>query len=363
MTQPPPLTPAAAAAAAAAADDVIGVVLCAGLGTRLRPATLTCPKPALPFLGRPLATYGVSALARAGITRVGANLHHLPDVMEAALRAHTPAGTSLTCLREPEILGTGGGLRALWDAIDPAASVVLYHGDVLCGLALAPLLAAHRASGALATLALRLRDPDDALRNVFIDETSQVAGLYDRFRLPQAAGRLRELAFTGVHVLSPALRARLPAAGACCIVTEVYTALLSEGQPLGAYITGVFHEDLGTPARLLGAQARVLRAPALLPDAPTAGIDPRAHIEAGAHIDPLTRIDGPVIVRAGAVIGPNVALCGALEVRPSARLSDVAWSGQGVIEGAHAGVVQHSGGALEDMESPPSADRERTRGI
>jgi mannose-1-phosphate guanylyltransferase len=320
---------------------LIGVALCAGLGTRLRPATLTCPKPALPFLGKPLACYGVEAMARAGITQIGANLHYLPDVMEAALRAHTPPGVTLTCAAEPVILGTGGGLRLLWDAIDPLAEVVLYHGDVLCGLDLKPLIAAHRASGALATLALRVRDPDDDLRNVFVDETSQVAGLYDRFRHPRAVGRLRELAFTGVHVLSPALRARLPEAGFCCLVTEVYTALLLEGAHLNAYITTAFHEDLGTPARLLSAQRRVLTTPALLPSSLSPGIDASAHIEPGAVIDPLTRIDGPVIVRAGAVIGANVALCGALEVLPSARLADASWSGRGQIAGPHAGVVIH----------------------
>jgi mannose-1-phosphate guanylyltransferase len=66
-----------------------GVVLCAGLGTRLRPLTGVCPKPAVPVCNVPLIRHTLGLLAGAGIRRALVNLHHLPEVMEASARAAT----------------------------------------------------------------------------------------------------------------------------------------------------------------------------------------------------------------------------------------------------------------------------------
>ncbi len=335
-----------------AKEQMAGVVLCAGLGTRLRPATLRCPKPALPFLGRSVASYALGALAEAGITDVGVNLHHLPDVMERAASRDCPGGMSLTFSFEPEVLGTGGGLRALWERLGPEREVLLYHGDVLCGVRLREVIAAHRASGALATLVLKVRDPEDELRNVFVDETSQIAGLFAEYRHPQVVGRLREFSFAGIHVLSPKLFERLPKAGFCCLVTEVYTALLREGHKLGAHITTAFLEDLGTPARFLNAQDFVIRTPALLPGV-VAGMaaidaDPQVIIEPGATLHGPVHLRGFVTIRRGAVVGPNVSLFaeggGGLEVAGNAVIERAAISGEGFVSGEVRDRVEVVGG-------------------
>jgi mannose-1-phosphate guanylyltransferase len=316
-------------------ESMAGAVLCAGLGTRLRPATLRCPKPALPFLGRSVASYALGALAEAGIKDVGVNLHHLPETMERAARRDCPLNMSLRFSLEPEVLGTGGGLRALWEQLGPGREVLLYHGDVLCGVRLREVIAAHRASGALATLVLKVRDPEDELRNVFVDETSQIAGLFAEHRHPQVVGRLRELSFAGIHVLSPKLFERLPKAGFCCLVTEIYTALLREGHKLGAYITTAFLEDLGTPDRFLNAQGFVMHTPALLPGV-LLDADPQAIIEPGATLRGPVHMRGFVTIRAGAAVGPNVSLCageGGLEVAGDAVIERAAISGQGFVRG------------------------------
>ena len=52
------------------------MILCAGLGTRLRPFTYRWPKPAMPFFGQPLFRYSLSTLRKAGIEQVGINTHH-----------------------------------------------------------------------------------------------------------------------------------------------------------------------------------------------------------------------------------------------------------------------------------------------
>src|SRR5690554_974892 len=94
--------------------DVIGGVLCAGLGTRLRPLTDVLPKPLIPFLNTPLVAYALNHLAAAGITRVGLNLHHLPDTIPFLVdRLALQFGQVPTYVREWEILGTAGGVRGI----------------------------------------------------------------------------------------------------------------------------------------------------------------------------------------------------------------------------------------------------------
>src|SRR3954469_7317208 len=90
------------------------MILCAGLGTRLRPLTERWPKPAIPLLGAPLFRYTLAVLKRAGVTAVGINTHHLPGVMRQVAQAECDrAGVGLTVVHEPEIQGTGGGIRGL----------------------------------------------------------------------------------------------------------------------------------------------------------------------------------------------------------------------------------------------------------
>src|SRR5512142_1951390 len=84
-----------------AVSDVVGMILCAGLGTRLRPLTARVPKPAVPVCGVPLVRWNVALLAGAGVRRVVVNVHHLAEEMaRAAIAAATEAGVSLRVSRE-----------------------------------------------------------------------------------------------------------------------------------------------------------------------------------------------------------------------------------------------------------------------
>ena len=132
-----------------------GMVLCAGLGNRLRPLTDAYPKPLIPLLDVPLAEHAFAALAAAGANAIAVNTHHLPDQMAAA--AHTGAarygGLSLSLSHEPTLLGTGAGAKRLFDALGrPDHPILLHNGDVVLHAPVAALLQRHRETGAAATL-------------------------------------------------------------------------------------------------------------------------------------------------------------------------------------------------------------------
>jgi MurNAc alpha-1-phosphate uridylyltransferase len=104
-----------------------GMVLAAGLGTRMRPITDRIPKPLVPVAGKPLIDYAIDRLADAGAKRVVVNLHYKADLVARHLEARQTPRIALS--REQELLETGGGVLKALPLLDEIFYVV--NGDVL----------------------------------------------------------------------------------------------------------------------------------------------------------------------------------------------------------------------------------------
>lgn len=87
------------------------VILCAGLGTRLRPLTDITPKPMLPFLGKPMLERNIEQFKLHGVKEFFINLHYLPDVIRNYFGDGSKLGVKINYYFEPEILGTAGGVK------------------------------------------------------------------------------------------------------------------------------------------------------------------------------------------------------------------------------------------------------------
>jgi MurNAc alpha-1-phosphate uridylyltransferase len=83
-------------------------LVCAGLGTRMKPLTDTCPKPLLPLAGRPILDYIFEHLRETNVNKVTVNTHHLPQQISTYLQSIEDF--ALTESYEPILLETGGGL-------------------------------------------------------------------------------------------------------------------------------------------------------------------------------------------------------------------------------------------------------------
>jgi len=311
------------------------MVLCAGLGTRLRPLTEWLPKPAVPVCGLPLVRFALARLAAAGVRRAVVNTHHLAGPMAEAARASARAvGLDLAVSHEPVIAGTGGALREARRHLEGAEEVVLWNGDVLFDLDLSPVLAAHRASGALATMVLAPMPEGESYAAVEVDAAGAVRRIAGH---GPGGGGLSPLHFTGVHVFSPALLDAVPDAPfACDINRHVYPPLLGAGRVRGHLALGYWN-DLGTPARYLEANLDVLRGrvpPSRLRGAnpfeglhpsgragvwiaPDARVDPGAALEAPAIVGPRSRVESGATVGPGAVVGAGCLVAAGASVRQS----------------------------------------------
>jgi NDP-sugar pyrophosphorylase family protein len=108
------------------------IILAAGLGTRLRPHTLTTPKPLLPIQDRPILDWALAALPSA-VTRVVVVVHHLADQVEAYLRMQRHFARWLSVFQHRP-RGTGDALRICQEHLESDQFLVL-NGDDLYGAA------------------------------------------------------------------------------------------------------------------------------------------------------------------------------------------------------------------------------------
>ena len=126
------------------------IILCAGLGTRMRPLTDAIPKCLLPVGGKPLIHHTLEALAVAGVDEVAINLHHLPGAIVRELRRGYRFGVRITYSFERELLGTAGAIKRLQWWLDEEPFFVVY-GDEWTTLDFGKLWQEHRSRAAPAT--------------------------------------------------------------------------------------------------------------------------------------------------------------------------------------------------------------------
>ncbi|MGH9381780.1 MAG: sugar phosphate nucleotidyltransferase [Thermoanaerobaculia bacterium] len=232
------------------------LVLAAGEGRRLEPLTAEIPKPLLPVLGRSILEHTLDTLVDAGVRTLAINLHHLGERIAERIG---PAFRDIPIhySPEPQLLGTGGALVPLRELLAPADTVVVVNGDSLCRWPLAQVLRQHHKRRPDATLLLSRRaDPARYGGGVGVDRDGRVVSL-----LPgESFGEVRRRrVFAGLHLLHPALLARLPP-GPSDSVRDLYRPLLAEGRTLLGVESGRPWLDLGMPGRylagVLGAAAR-----------------------------------------------------------------------------------------------------------
>ena len=235
------------------------MVLAAGYGRRLAPLTDTLPKPLMQVGGRPLLAHVLAMLRAGGIEEVVINLHHLGPRIEEAIGDGRAYGLDVRYSREPVILDTGGGIKQA-EPFLAGEPFVVANGDSLLDVALADVLAFHRARGGVATMVVRA-DPQAASYGLIeldaTDRLRRIVGLPDTpIDVP-----LRPFMFPGLHVFEPEVFAWMDAGGAFSVTRVTYPRLLAAGKPIYGYATSARWVTIDTPQALAAADAEVTRAP------------------------------------------------------------------------------------------------------
>lgn len=238
------------------------MIFAAGLGSRLKPLTDTMPKAMVPIAGRPMLEHVILKLKAAGFTEIVINIHHFGDQILDFLKANGNFGLTIHISDERELLlDTGGGVRKARPFFENSDEPFLIHNvDILSDVNLKELYDYHLQSGTVATLLASRRktsryllfDMDKRLCGWINKDTEQVKpkGLYYDRSLYQ------EYAFSGIHVLSPAIFQWMtsPCWDGKFSIMDFYLATCRQVN-YGGYLAEKLHLiDIGKPETLAKAE-------------------------------------------------------------------------------------------------------------
>nr|WP_262916280.1 nucleotidyltransferase family protein [Ornithobacterium rhinotracheale] len=184
-------------------DNITAMIFAAGLGTRLRPFTLTAPKALFPINGKPLLQRNIEYAQSFGIQRFVINVHHFSDQILNFLKQHDNFGAEILISDETdELLETGGGLLKAKNLLGNQDFLIL-NSDILTDINLKQLIDFHKKNNALASLAVSNRE---STRKLLFDTQNRLCGwrdLRNNQEIIARENRSKSLAFSGVHMLSP----------------------------------------------------------------------------------------------------------------------------------------------------------------
>lgn len=241
------------------------IVLVGGEGTRLRPLTLTRPKPMLPVNGVSILEHKLVHLASHGVTDVVLSLGYKPDAFRSAFPTGSVAGIRLQYAVEPTPLDTAGAVLFAASAagFDDTTDgpLIVVNGDVITGLDLTEQIAFHRRSGAEATLALtRVEDPS-AFGVVPTDVSGRVLDFVEK---PDRGDAPTDWINAGAYVIESSVLRRISPDQKVSIERVVFPAIVAD-RALFAVRSPSYWIDAGTPATYLEANLDELRRSGAVP--------------------------------------------------------------------------------------------------
>ncbi len=263
------------------------MILAAGLGTRLRPLTSEKPKPLVPIGNIPIINLLIQYLKGHGIDKIIVNAHHHYQQVIDHLDGGKPFGIDIEVRVEPEILGTGGGIKNtedFWDA-DP---FIVINSDILTNIDLSRAYDEHRRNKNLVTLVLH---DYKAFNQILIDAHLNILDIGPE----SSPGRL---AFTGIHIIEPEVLDHIPQKKSNII--NCYRELIKSGKSVRAHLAhGHDWRDIGTIESYRLANKEILKKDQFL-------LGPDCQIHSSARIDGWAVIGEKTLLEEDVVISKSI---------------------------------------------------------
>lgn len=212
------------------------ILMAGGRGERLRPLTLTRPKPLLPIGGKAIIDYNIEALARAGVSDIYVTVNYLAEQLEEHF-AKPVAGVGVRCVREDRPLGTIGSARLV--DLPAEGETLVMNSDLLTNVSFEDMYLAHREAGADITVAAI---PYNVAVPFAILQTDG-----DRVTALQEKPSYNYYANAGIYIIANRLLRDLPD-GQRTDATDLLEKAIADGLKVSYFpITGTWI-DIGSPA-------------------------------------------------------------------------------------------------------------------
>ncbi|KPI34811.1 Mannose-1-phosphate guanyltransferase [Cyphellophora attinorum] len=303
------------------------LILVGGFGTRLRPLTLSVPKPLVEFANEPILAHQLRALASAGVTDVVLAVNYRPDVMTTALKKYEEElGIKTHISIESEPLGTAGPLKLAEKVLgkDDSPFFVL-NADVTCEYPFKELADFHKKHGDEGTIVVtKVEEPS---KYGVVVHAANHASRIDRF-VEKPVEYVGNRINAGIYILNPSVLSRIELRPTS-IEQETFPAIVKDGQ-LHSFDLEGFWMDIGQPKDFLSGTCLYLsslakRKPkALVPNSESYVYGGNVMVHESAKIGKNCRIGPNVVIGPGCVVGDGVRLqrCVLLE---DSKVKDHAW--------------------------------------
>ena len=270
------------------------LILVGGFGTRLRPLTLTIPKPIVEFGNRAMVLHQIAALAKVGVTEVILAVNYRPEVMMRNLEsAEKELGVKISYSHEEEPLGTAGPLALAAESLASSGEpFFVLNSDITCEYPFAELLAFHRSHGGEGTLMVTQVDDPSKYGVIISDDNHRIVQFVEK---PQTF--VSNKINAGIYIFNPDILRRIPLRPTS-IEREIFPVMAEEKKLFSMTLQG-FWMDIGQPKDYITGTALYLRS--------LARHSPHLLAQGESFIGPVL-VDPSAKIGAGALIGPHVVI-------------------------------------------------------
>ncbi|ORX53080.1 mannose-1-phosphate guanyltransferase [Hesseltinella vesiculosa] len=304
------------------------LILVGGFGTRLRPLTLTLPKPLVEFGNRPMILHQIEHLAKAGVTDIVLAVNYRPEIMVAALREYEKEyNVKITFSVETEPLGTAGPLALAREILakDESPFFVL-NSDIICDYPFEQLRDFHLAHGNEGTIVVTKVD-DPSKYGVIVNHPGHPSRI-DRF-VEKPKEFISNKINAGIYILNPAVLDRIELKPTS-IEKEVFPFVAQDGQ-LHTFELDGFWMDVGQPKDFLTGTCLYLNHLAKTKPHELADSQKDTYVHQGnVMVHPTAKIGRDCRIGPNVVVGPNVEIGDGVRLQrcvllEGVKVKDFAW--------------------------------------
>lgn len=222
------------------------LILVGGYGTRLRPLTLSRPKPLVEFANKPILMHQIEALVEAGVKQVILAVSYRAEQMEIELKEQTEKlGVELIFSHETEPLGTAGPLALAKECLTKSSEpFFVLNSDIICDFPFSQLEAFHRSHGQEGTIVVTKVDEPSKYGVVLYNE---IGCIQDFIEKPQEF--ISNKINAGMYIFNPSVLNRIEIKPTS-IEKEVFPVMAKEKQLFAFELAG-FWMDIGQPKDFL----------------------------------------------------------------------------------------------------------------
>jgi len=276
------------------------LILVGGFGTRLRPLTLTLPKPLVPFANKPMVIHQIEALVQCGVDHVVLAVNYRAEVMEKEMASHAERlGIKITMSLETEPLGTAGPLALAREQLSDGEPFWVLNSDVICEFPFAEVMKFHKAHGREGTLLVtEVKEPSKYGVVVYDEGTGSI----DRFvEKPQVF--VGNKINAGLYLFNPGILDRIELKPTS-IEKEIFPKMAADNNLYAMTLEG-FWMDVGQPPDYLTGMGYYLNSVSKKdPESLASG----SNYVGNVLVHPSAKIGKDCKIGPDVVIGPGVVL-------------------------------------------------------